>query len=198
VHFVPASIVESDASGRSLDRFQWLSPGRGRRAHGHSGNIILLQGILRIAFWWIDSGSGSGFPAGSKCSPRHLVLSHIIPKGSGKATSQRTILLAKSINDQIPLKGEMQDRRRANRCESKYRCPPVISWAFHPSSNAKIEPTIIYCATSERSRSPSVVSEATAEEELRSLENVGRSLLIQRLEGSRPAVRSGAVAMGFR
>ena len=33
--------------------------------------------------------------------------------------------------------------------------------------------------------SPSVVSEATAEEEVRSLENVRRSLLIQRLEGRR-------------
>lgn len=37
----------------------------------------------------------------------------------------------------------------------------------------------------ERARSPSVVSEATAEEEFGNLENVRRSLLIQRLEGSR-------------
>lgn len=29
--------------------------------------IILLQGSLRIAFWWIDSGSGFGFRAPSKC-----------------------------------------------------------------------------------------------------------------------------------
>jgi hypothetical protein len=29
-------------------------------------------------------------------------------------------------------------------------------------------------------------------------QNLRRSLLIQRLEGSRPAVRSGAMAMGFR
>jgi hypothetical protein len=45
--------------------------------------------------------------------------------------------------------------------------------------------------------SPSVVSEATAEEELRSLENVGRSLLIQRLEGSRSRVRRTRGAMGI-
>jgi hypothetical protein len=45
--------------------------------------------------------------------------------------------------------------------------------------------------------SPSVVSEATAEEELRSLENVWRSLLIQRLEGSRWRLRRTRSAMGF-
>ena len=46
-------------------------------------------------------------------------------------------------------------------------------------------------------RSPSVVSEATAEEELRSRENVWRSLLIQRLEGSRWRLRRTRSAMGF-
>jgi hypothetical protein len=46
-------------------------------------------------------------------------------------------------------------------------------------------------------RSPIVVSEATAEEELRSRENVWRSLLIQRLEGSRWRLRRTRSAMGF-
>ena len=45
--------------------------------------------------------------------------------------------------------------------------------------------------------SPSVVSEATAENRLRRHQNLRRSLLIQRLEGSRPAVRSGAGSYGF-
>jgi hypothetical protein len=48
-------------------------------------------------------------------------------------------------------------------------------------------------------RRPSVVSEATAKEKIgEPHQNLRRSLLIQRLEGSRPAVRSGAMAMGFR
>ena|ERR1700730_5712949 len=46
--------------------------------------------------------------------------------------------------------------------------------------------------------SPSVVSEATTEEKLVAGFGVWRSLLIQRLEGSRPAVRADAVAMGFQ
>ncbi len=46
--------------------------------------------------------------------------------------------------------------------------------------------------------SPSVVSEATAEEKLVAGSGLWWSLLIQRLEGSRPAVRSDAVAMGFQ
>jgi len=45
--------------------------------------------------------------------------------------------------------------------------------------------------------SPSVVSEATAEEKLVASSESARSLLIQRLEGSRPAVRSGAGGYGF-
>src|ERR1700724_1789905 len=45
--------------------------------------------------------------------------------------------------------------------------------------------------------SPSVISEATAEEELGSLENVRRWLLIQRLEGSRWRLRRTRSAMGF-
>jgi len=48
-----------------------------------------------------------------------------------------------------------------------------------------------------RSISPSVVSEATAEEKLVASSESARSLLIQRLEGSRPAVRSGAGGYGF-
>ena len=44
---------------------------------------------------------------------------------------------------------------------------------------------------------PSVVSEATAEEELVASSESARSLLIQRLEGSRPAVRSGCGGYGF-
>src|ERR1700676_4507655 len=47
-------------------------------------------------------------------------------------------------------------------------------------------------------RSPSVVSEATTEEKLVAGFGVWRSLLILRLEGSRPAVRADAVAMGFQ
>jgi len=44
---------------------------------------------------------------------------------------------------------------------------------------------------------PSVVSEAIAEEELVASSESARSLLIQRLEGSRPAVRSGCGGYGF-
>jgi len=64
--------------------------------------IILLQGILRIAFWWIDLGSVLVFQL-SKCSPRHFVLRSHNPERQRK--SQRTILSAKSIDDQIPLRG---------------------------------------------------------------------------------------------
>src|SRR5260370_25368564 len=45
--------------------------------------------------------------------------------------------------------------------------------------------------------SPSVVSEATAEEKLVASSESARSLWIQRLQGSRPAVRSGAGGYGF-